>query len=87
MSIQESGEMYLENILILSNTKGAVRSVDVSDYMALLRWTRRAILLLPHRGVSAPRKYSKDTIYLPRCSKCSASRTSLQSATRAKWST
>lgn len=33
MKIQESGEMYLESILILSKTKGAVRSIDVAEYM------------------------------------------------------
>jgi len=33
MALQESGEMYLETILILSREKGAVRSVDISEYM------------------------------------------------------
>ena len=33
MALQESGEMYLETILILSRQKEAVHSVDVSDYM------------------------------------------------------
>ena len=33
MHLQESGEMYLETILILLNEKGAVRSIDVSEYM------------------------------------------------------
>lgn len=33
VSLQESGEMYLETILILSREKGAVRSIDVVDYM------------------------------------------------------
>ena len=33
MALQESGEMYLETILILSQKKGAVRSVDISEYM------------------------------------------------------
>lgn len=33
MSIQESGEMYLETILILTAEKPAVRAVDVSEYM------------------------------------------------------
>lgn len=33
MAIQESGEMYLETILILSNKLGAVRSLDVANYM------------------------------------------------------
>ena len=32
MSIQESGEMYLESILVLSN-KGPVRSIDIVEYM------------------------------------------------------
>ena len=31
--IQESGEMYLETILILSKKKSAVRSIDVVEYM------------------------------------------------------
>ena len=34
MHLQESGEMYLETILILSKTGKNVRSVDVSEYMA-----------------------------------------------------
>lgn len=34
MSIQESGEMYLETILILTRTKGQVRSIDVAEYMS-----------------------------------------------------
>lgn len=51
MSIQESGEMYLENILILSNTKGAVRSVDVSDYMGYSKPSvSRAVGLLKNEG-------------------------------------
>ena len=33
MALQESGEMYLETILILSREKGAVRSIDISEYM------------------------------------------------------
>lgn len=33
MHIQESGEMYLETILILSRKNGAVRSIDISEYM------------------------------------------------------
>ena len=32
VAIQESGEMYLETILILSR-RGPVRSIDVSEYM------------------------------------------------------
>lgn len=33
MAIQESGEMYLETILILSQRSACVRSVDVAEYM------------------------------------------------------
>ena len=33
MRLQESGEMYLETILILTQTKNYVRSIDVCEYM------------------------------------------------------
>ena len=33
MALQESGEMYLETILVLSRTMPAVRSVDISEHM------------------------------------------------------
>ena len=33
MHIQESGEMYLETIYILAEKTGAVRSIDVGEYM------------------------------------------------------
>lgn len=33
MHLQESGEMYLETILILSQKKSAVRSLDIAEYM------------------------------------------------------
>ena len=33
MHLQESGEMYLETILILSQKSRGVRSIDVSEYM------------------------------------------------------
>ncbi|QEY33632.1 metal-dependent transcriptional regulator [Caproiciproducens galactitolivorans] len=33
MKIQESGENYLETILILQNQNGYVRSIDVANYM------------------------------------------------------
>ena len=33
LHIQESGEMYLETIYILSQKMGAVRSIDVGEYM------------------------------------------------------
>ena len=34
MSIQESGEMYLETIFVLSQKGGHVRSIDISEHMA-----------------------------------------------------
>ena len=33
MHIQESGEMYLETIHILSQRSGAVRAIDISEHM------------------------------------------------------
>lgn len=33
MAIQESGEMYLETIYILSNEQGHVRAIDISEKM------------------------------------------------------
>ncbi len=33
MSVHESGEMYLEAILVLSRKSGFVRSIDVSEYL------------------------------------------------------
>ncbi len=33
MALQESGEMYLETILILSRKSSVVRAIDVAEYM------------------------------------------------------
>ena len=33
MQLLESGEMYLETILLLTQQKGSVRSIDVCEYM------------------------------------------------------
>ena len=33
MGVHESGEMYLEAILVLSRQQGRVRSIDVSEYL------------------------------------------------------
>lgn len=33
MSVHESGEMYLEAILVLGRERGSVRSVDVGEYL------------------------------------------------------
>lgn len=33
MSVHESGEMYLEAILVLTEQRGYVRSIDISEYL------------------------------------------------------
>lgn len=51
MRLQESGEMYLETILILSKEKSAVRSLDVAEYMAFSKPSvSRAVGLLKSGG-------------------------------------
>ncbi len=51
MRLQESGEMYLETILILSETKSDVRSIDVGEYMGFSKPSvSRAIGLLREGG-------------------------------------
>ena len=51
MHLQESGEMYLETILILSKKSSSVRSVDVSAYMGYSKPSvSRAIRLLTDGG-------------------------------------
>ena len=50
VAMQESGEMYLETILILSR-KGPVRSIDVSEYMGYSKPSvSRAVSLLKSGG-------------------------------------
>ena len=51
MQLQESGEMYLESIYILSQRKPAVRSLDVADYMNFSKPSvSRAVGLLKNGG-------------------------------------
>lgn len=51
MHLQESGEMYLESILVLSEQRGDVRSIDVCDYMGFSKPSvSRAIHLLEDGG-------------------------------------
>ena len=51
MRIQESGEMYLETILILSQRNGSVRSVDISEEMGYSKPSvSRAMGLLRNGG-------------------------------------
>ena len=51
MRLQESGEMYLETILVLSKTKTFVRSIDVCEYMGYSKPSiSRAVSLLRNDG-------------------------------------
>lgn len=51
MRLQESGEMYLETILILLRTKPYVRAIDVGEYMGYSKPSvSRAIGLLKDGG-------------------------------------
>ena len=51
MQLQESGEMYLETIFILTEEKANVRSIDVCDYMGFSKPSvSRAIGLLKSGG-------------------------------------
>ena len=51
LHLQESGEMYLETILVLSRKTGAVRSIDVGEYMGYSKPSvSRAIGLLKNGG-------------------------------------
>ena len=52
MSVHESGEMYLEAILVLSKKNGFVRSVDVSEYLGYSKPSvSRAVGLLKEGGL------------------------------------
>lgn len=51
MRLQESGEMYLESILVLSKEHGYVRSIDISEYMGYSKPSvSRAVNLLKTNG-------------------------------------
>lgn len=51
MQLQESGQMYLETILILSKKSNSVRSIDVSEYMSFSKPSvSRAVNLLKDGG-------------------------------------
>ena len=54
MNLQESGEMYLETILILSQKKSFVRAIDIGEYMGFSKPSvSRAISLLRSGGFVA----------------------------------
>lgn len=51
MTLQESGEMYLETILVLSRQKSQVRAIDVGEHMGYSKPSvSRAIGLLKQGG-------------------------------------
>ena len=51
MNLQESGQMYLESIYVLSQRSNAVRSIDVCEYMGFSKPSvSRAIGLLKSGG-------------------------------------
>ena len=51
MQLQESGEMYLETIFVLTREKSAVRAIDVGEYMGFSKPSvSRAIGLLKSGG-------------------------------------
>ena len=51
MRLQESGEMYLEAILVLNQKQGHVRSIDVSEYLGYSKPSvSRAVGLLKNGG-------------------------------------
>lgn len=51
MRLQESGEMYLETILVLTRKNGSVRSIDVGEHMGFSKPSvSRAVGLLKEGG-------------------------------------
>lgn len=51
MHLQESGEMYLESIYVLSQKSSYVRSIDISEYMGYSKPSvSRAVNLLKNGG-------------------------------------
>ena len=50
MKLQESGEMYLETILILSKKNNFVRSIDISEYMGYSKPSVSRAMSILHKG-------------------------------------
>ena len=51
MALQESGEMYLENIYVLSKSQPQVRAIDISDRMGYSKPSvSRAMAILKREG-------------------------------------
>lgn len=67
--MRESGEMYLETILILSNQQNSVRSIDIAEYMnyskpsvsrAVNNLKRDGYIIVDDRGNIALTKNGRD---------------------------
>ena len=69
MHLQESGEMYLETILILSQKNPYVRAIDVGEYMGFSKPSvSRAIGLLKNGGyITADGEGHLCLLYTSRC--------------------
>ena len=53
MALQESGQMYLETIFVLSKKQAEVRSIDVAEYMSVSKPSvSRAVGLLRKADIS-----------------------------------
>ena len=66
MSIQESGEMYLETIYILSQKSPSVRSIDVAEYMGFSKPSvSRGISVLKQDGLVEMDDVSKMLMLTP----------------------
>lgn len=58
MNLKESGEMYLETILILSKKSDSVRSLDVAEYMGFSKPSvSRAVGILKNGGYVVTNKH------------------------------
>ncbi len=58
MALQESGEMYLETIYILSQKRPIVRGIDISEYMGYTKPSvSRALGLLRNEGLLKKDEY------------------------------
>ena len=67
--MRESGEMYLETILILSNQQNSVRSIDIAEYMnyskpsisrAVNNLKKNGYIIIDDRGNIALTKNGRD---------------------------
>ena len=103
MHLQESGEMYLETIYVLSKN-GVVRSLDVAEYMGFskpsvsravgllkqggyLLMDKEGYLTLTESGLDVAKKYTSATLCSRNFSSVSALMKRPPRRMRARWST